>query len=466
VADQTTSSSGQFIIHGADHDQRAMLAMAADELREEFVALIDRAEAQPDPAVPLHEPEGDAQPIHLQIQPGSESHPRPRITQVEGTRQLTFSLTIDGAAVVRRDAFREEILRLLLAERILRSHPEVEFTGRSEWLPPWLFTGVAGALDHLQHSHPSARFAAIFQSGRIMNVEDILDARPEKLDAISREVFAASACGLVLMLIEQPQGAVRFRQFLASIPVSTESFHVQLVRRFPGLALSRNSLEKWWAIQLASLAQPGVLECFGAAETERRLADALMVRRLAAEDAKQNTGGFAGIFSGLLAKRKQASAAAPAPAASEKGTAVTGDTATSPPDDMVPITDIKAVLGIPEREKVLQRNQSWLAELNLRAFPLHRPVIEGYQQVLGLLIKGRTKGVAERLAKLTIQRKSIIETMTQAEDYLDWYEATQRTTPSGTFDLYFQRLDEFESRRPKRDDPISRYLDEIEREYE
>ena len=142
-------------------------------------------------------------------------------------------------------------------------------------------------------------------------------------------------------------------------------------------------------------------------------------------------------------------------------------TPSAPAPVALTIDQMSEIAALGKRSEVLKLNQTALAELHLRAFPLHRPVIDGYQQVLGLLIKGRTKGLAARIEALAADRRDILDQMNRIEDHLDWFEATQRETFSGTFDDILRRPPESTAPpRLKRNDPISSYLDEIEREFE
>jgi cytochrome c peroxidase len=53
-------------------------------------------------------------------------------------------------------------------------------------------------------------------------------------------------------------------------------------------------------------------------------------------------------------------------------------------------------------------------------------------------------------------------------DYMNWYEATQVRTYSGAFDSYLKTardLDREDAER-KKNDPISRYLDTLEKEFQ
>ena len=76
-------------------------------------------------------------------------------------------------------------------------------------LPEWLLTGVTQAMSFRDRSRPSAVFAAIFRSGKIYGIEEILDTAPGQLDALSRTIYETSCCALVLALLDQPEGPAR-----------------------------------------------------------------------------------------------------------------------------------------------------------------------------------------------------------------------------------------------------------------
>lgn len=441
TAEETLSSSGQFVIRGGSAEERSDLAMRADEVRADLVLLLERAEPLGGglPAAPAEA--GEPQPVHLRIDPAAVK-PAAAVRQIEGAARPTFHLVLAGAGAARSSGFREELVRLLLAERMLRGPVPSTLAQRQDLVPAWLAVGVLEAMEHARLRSPSRRFAAIFEAGQSLAVEEILTARPERLDPVSREIFAASACGLVLMLLDQPQGPQRFQQLLANMAASTESWQRQLVRTFPGLALSRQSLEKWWSLQLASLAQPEMTEFAGAAQTDRQLEAALSFRHTPAEPER---GPLRSFFAGLWRRSGEAE---------------------PPPQEMaLTLQDHEVIAALPGREKFLAPAQRALAELHLRAFPLHREVIDGYQQVLGRLMKGSDRGVAADLQALQARREEILETAQEMEDLLDWHQATQRDQPSGAFSDFLRQARQQDQQRLRRTDAISRYLDELEAEY-
>lgn len=454
---ETLSSSGQFLAHGPEQTDRAVLVTRAEEVREEVSRLLDRQERLGDSSSGPGAEEGSPEellPINLWLRGDAAAPLQPRLYRVEGVPKPVLGLVVVRAALAETESFRRELVRLLLVERIFRLEPAAAAAGRGDVLPSWLEIGVMEALDHVRAGRPSERFARLFAQGRIMGVDDILDARPGELEAGAREAHAVSACCLILALLEQPEGSERFRRFLQAVPGRSGSWSNLLVRQFPGLALSRHSLEKWWALQAAALATPDLLEPMTAAETDRWLEQALQVRHqpgVASEERAPSP-----VVRWLKSWIPGRSQPAPTPVEAKPADG----------EEVVALDDLDRLAALPRRAEVLRANQAALAALQLRAFPLHRPIIDQYQQVLGQLGEGKLRGLAARCEELRARRREVLATAEAATDLLNWYEATQRSHLSGTFDRYFQLLEApaAESSRAA-DDPIARSLDELEEEF-
>jgi len=453
---ETLSSSGQFLARGPLQSDRAVLVTRAEEVREEVDRLLLRAERRGEPADAMGPAsrQSGRPPVVINLWLQGDARPplHARLFRMEGVPQPVLGLVVARAALAGTDGFRREIVRLLLVERMIRAQPESAAAGRGDVLPAWLETGVLEALDHLRAGRPSARYAALFTQGRILAIDDILTVQPSTLEAGARDVFATSACCLVLALLDQPEGPDRFRHFLEAAPARQGSWQNLLVRSFPGLALSRHSLEKWWALQAATLATPDLLEPMTAAETEAVLARALLVRCRPGSTTTAAPSPVVRWLRNWIPGR-------PAPVAVPSG-------ATEAGEEVVPLAELDRIAGLPRRAEVLRANQGALSALLLRAFPLYRPIIEEYQQVLGQLSLGKAKGLSAQCDALIARRREVLATAEAATDLLNWYEATQRGQLSGTFDRYFELLDTPGPSVPRpTEDPIARTLDELEEEF-
>ena len=112
-----------------------------------------------------------------------------------------------------------------------------------------------------------------------------------------------------------------------------------------------------------------------------------------------------------------------------------------------------------------QANQ--LAALISQAHPLLRPVVVEYQRIITELAAGKTRGMTEALSTVANYRGLIVDRMDKIDDYLNWYEATQMPEQSGAFEDVLQGAKAEEKRTPpKRNDAISNYIDQLQREFE
>lgn len=261
----STSSSGQFVVHGPDLQIRGYFAAHCDEVAGRLRQLLRDDQSWSLPIV-----------VALKLPPDVDPAAPAVKTSISKITHGGFHLQL--ALQVRHDLrladLDRELIRILLAERILRPHKDIATT-RSSILPDWLLTGVNQALAFRTRSRPSAVFAAVFRTGRIYGIEEILSASVGDLDALSRSIYETSCCALVLALLDQTEGPARFSRFLGSLAADNREDRELLAACFPALALSASSLNKWWSIQMASLATPSVFETLGPTATKNELEAAL-----------------------------------------------------------------------------------------------------------------------------------------------------------------------------------------------
>ena len=264
----SNSGGGQFVIHGKDLQTRSPFSVRCAEVAERLRRLLRDEEPWVLPVV-----------VALKTAPDLNLAEPPVKTSISKITTGGFHLqvTVQIRSDLRPAALDAEITRILIAERILRNHAEIT-TKRSMVLPDWLLTGISQAMTFRDRSRPSAVFAAIFRSGKIYGIEEILDTAPGELDALSRTLYETSCCALVLALLDQVDGPMRLRTFLSMLAVDSRDDRALLNFCFPTLALSSSSLNKWWSLQMASLATPTVFETLGPTDTKTALADALTLR--------------------------------------------------------------------------------------------------------------------------------------------------------------------------------------------
>ncbi|MBK8094392.1 MAG: hypothetical protein IPK32_21120 [Verrucomicrobiaceae bacterium] len=268
----STSASGQFRVHGKDLATRSRLSSHLDELASELRATLgDTAPHVLPIVVQLVQGEDAARATALGRQTVTVG-----ITEVSGAG-FRLEMTVLDTPALTLGTLRRETVRLMLAERVLRGHSQLMNPADRLMLPEWIFTGVMGALDFRAAARPVTLFAAIFKSGKIFGIEEIIEASPTEMDSLSRSIYDTSCSALVMALVEQPQGARRFNTFLNSLAGDKRSERELLSAAYPGFAASASSLNKWWALQMAALAKRGVGDPLNADESLLALEKALTI---------------------------------------------------------------------------------------------------------------------------------------------------------------------------------------------
>lgn len=277
----STSTSRQFIVHGKVFETRSAMSSRCEEVSDELRKVLNDKEPWALPVVVL---------LNMGEEATKSKGPPVSTTITEMTHGgFHLQVTINDRPGINAEDIRKEIVRALLAERILRNHQQIATPEGRLLLPDWVMTGVMHAMDYKASARPSAMFATIFSSGKIYGIEEIIAASPVEMDGLSRTIYETSCCALVLALVDQPDGGARFNKFLNSLASDPRSERELLDVAFPSFGASASSLNKWWALQLAALSKPGIAEPYTAADSLKAIEEAILIRYEApAAEAPQN----------------------------------------------------------------------------------------------------------------------------------------------------------------------------------
>lgn len=444
------SSSRQFIVHGKDSKARGAVCVFCEEVKEDLLSLIRQRDRWRYPVV--IQLRGDTTNIR-------SSSIKPSIYKLPGG---LYRLQIDAflGDSFKAESLRDELIRLLLVEIILKSNPDIQALSKGKILPDWLRVGLAEAIEYRKDRESSMLFSAIFKQDKIMSINQIFESDLQDMNSISEAVYRTSCCGLILALLSQQKGPDKLRKYISGLAVHKGSSNDLLEKVFPGTAESKNSMEKWWALKLAELAQPTVTDVLSPLKTETELDNCLKIVfpenakgvNQSSAQAKKTGRGILSIlkFNGKV-KRSQAKRQEVKNNGSERLE--------------FHIDEYRQFISYPGLAKTLKQNENRLLFLSYRAFPLHRPMIHEYQIILLQIVDGNVKGVDQKLARLSKLRSLISRSTNNANDYLNWYEATQLKMRSGAFLEYQQTLNALNRPLPPRNDNLSKYLDEIENEF-
>ena len=408
---QTLSATGQFRILGAGVSVRRQYAGAAEQVKRELLQL-------------LHLEDRWRHPVVVQLHDAAVvSRHGPSVVarlQSVGASVFRFQIDVRLDENARPAAFDEAVLRCLLGAEVVGNRRADEVRD-GDLVPPWLMAGVAEAIAFRREPERSAMAAVVFSRGRAFPVEKLLAETPDGMPAATQAAYRASACGLVLTLLAQENGADGFHRLLADLAQYSGKPGDLIRYHFQALAATESGLEKWWALQVADMARPKALDFLGAEESHRRLAQALVADVLPESGLGQHQP-----------------------------------------------TELAQIIARPpgaERQKALGTIWGRLRALEPRIHPLYRELASSYGGLVAQVMEGKAKHAATDLAALDAVRSRYVTLLDQVDDYLNWWEATQGRGDPRLFEAY-RHLSQPAVPAARPDDPIGQYLDEIARAVE
>lgn len=401
---RSVSPSRQFIIYASSAALRGAVSELAEQTKANLLAL-------------LRQPDRWKTPIIVNLQPEQANLPEIppaalRFSQTGFGLKLQLDLTIGesiDAALVER-----ELLRAILLEMIYRSEPDVAPGTAFVEPPDWLLDGVL-AITPGRDRGPLVE--ALSVSDKQMSLEEFLRQRPALLDSPGRLLYRAYSLSLVELLVNGTDGRSRLGRYIDNLSHASNDPFVDLKAQFPSLG---HNVEKTWQ---SALARPGGAQNYQLltfAESEQRLDELLRVKIPDAGNSSKQVE-----FSELAQRTLSA-----------------GE---------------KLALGQVSEKLVL---------FAIRANPLMRPIVREYQQIAALLARGKKKKVVKRLVRVQATRTTLAARMSDIDDYMNWFEATQSKTGSGVFVDYLRAVSESQIPAPRRRDALSVYLDSVAEQFD
>ncbi|MGA3171918.1 MAG: hypothetical protein ABSE62_13005 [Chthoniobacteraceae bacterium] len=411
---RSISRSHQFVVYASDPNARAQISMAAEDAKDKLLELLNTDDDWKRPIVIVLNPSDTDDPAL----PPSDVH----LIDTEDGFKIELDIVLGDDPRAAR--FPEQIMRCLLLEYAYRNQPALVEPGATYAEPPgWLVDGFATLAADPDPSDVSELFRGLIQSGNTPSIAEFLSENPATIDDTpSRHLYSACSMSLVRLLLGLPDGPARMRDFIRHLPGPNSDPQAELLKAFPALNSGGQSLDKWWTLGLASLSAADRYEGLSLDETSQQL-DALLKFDVVV-DKSGKTKSF------TLDQYPAFRNAPGAPAALN-------------------------ILGIR------------LLGLEAQGNPLMREVVGAYQDLAVQLSHRKSSHLQEHLATLADYRQKLLARMDQIADYLNWYEATQRTQASGAFDEYVHtadQLDTSDDTDPNRSDPISKYMDAMEQE--
>ena len=406
--EQSVSTSRQFIVYGTDVAVRGVICDLAERTKRDLLVLLAQRDSWMTPIViNAHYPQANLPDV-----------PRTALT----ISQTGFGLKLQVDLIIDLDVnapkIRRELLRAVLVEMMYRGENNPPAGALTSSPPDWLLDGVPSRELDL-NADVSNVLAVPVARHAILPLAQFLRQKPELLDAPGQSLYRGYSRVLVNLLTRGSEGGGQLTRFVMDLPSASNDPMVELCLHFPALFDSEMEAEKMWKIQIARLSIPQPHRVLDGAETER------ILNRL------------------LHFKISEAGA-----------------------ENTCELAEFPKLFKQPSAEALLEALPQELNALAVRAHPLYRPVIFEYGKITAALVRGKNKGMSDRLVRLRASRKALSARIRGIDDYLNWFEATGLRNPSGAFSEYMKAAES--AARPVRmkRDPISIYLDAVEEQFE
>jgi hypothetical protein len=407
--ERSISTSRQFLVYGTDVRLRGAICELAERTKRDVLQLIDQRDEWTTPIV-----------VNAQYpQANLPETPRAALNfaQTGFGLKLQLDLTID--LDVSQPEVRRELLRAILLEMMYRR--ETDLPAGTAYVPPpaWLLDGIPPRQSDFDWGKLIDVLGVPVAARRIPPLKEFL--RPQKLsglDAPGRSLYCAYSFALVELLTHTPDGRGRLACFIADLPSASNDPVADLGLHFPELS-NASSAEKAWSSCIERLATGQPLQLLSVEETEQNLVELLALK-----------------ISGAAPERKYH------------------------------LDDFAQFIRNAASKLILTRFSRDLSAFATRANPICRPMVYEYARIGTLLARGKTNGIAERLARLSASRRGIAAQVRKINDYMNWFEATKSRGPSGAFTDYLKAAERASEPEQRRRDPISVYLDVLETQFQ
>ncbi len=403
-SEHSTSPSRQFVVYGADAKVRGAISGLAEQTKTNLLGLLRQRDDWKTSVV-----------VNLQPQQANVPEIPPadlRFSQtgfgIKLQLDLTISKNVDVSLVER------ELLHAILLEQIYRNQPHIIAGAVLVEPPDWL---IDGALALSPGRDRGPLIEAVGNVEKPLPLEKFLRQRPGLVDSAGRTLYRAYAFALMQMLLDGKNGGTQLAKYIDHLSDSSNDPLADLKGQFPLLA---DDAERTWQLALNRLKSLQTFRLLTFAESEQRLDELLRVK---ISEAKK-------------------------------------------PVKLVRLDELTQHKLSASEKMALDQLKRDLMFLVPQTNPVLRPIGREYQEVAALLARGKRRGVQKRLCRLELTRQQLAARMTEIDDYLNWFEATQMNRGSGNFTGYLKAVDQSQVPAPRRHDPLSVYVDALEDQFQ
>ena len=403
-SEHSTSPSRQFVVYGPDAKVRGAISGLAEQTKTNLLGLLRQHDDWKTSVVVNLQP----QQANVPEIPAADLRFSQTGFGIKLQLDLTISKNVDVSVVER------ELLHAILLELIYRKQPHIIAGAVLVEPPDWL---IDGALALSPGRDRGPLIEAVGNTEKPLPLEKFLRQRPDLVDSAGRTLYRAYAFALMQMLLDGKNGGTQLAKYIDHLSESSNDPLAELKAQFPVLA---DDAERTWQLALNRLKSLQTFRLLTFAESEQRLDELLRVK---------------------ISEPKK-------------------------PVKLMRLDELTQHKLSASEKMALDQLKRDLMFLVPQTNPVLRPIGREYQEVAALLARGKRRGVQKRLSRLELTRQQLAARMTEIDDYLNWFEATQMNSGSGNFTGYLKAVDQSQVPAPRRHDPLSVYVDALEDQFE
>ena len=408
---KSISFSGQFFIYSNDKESRFRLSSVVEETKKSVLTLLgEKSDHWKYPIVMVATPSSAAMP--------NRTASSVRLIEVEDGFKVECDFCLDGDPGKVRLEY--QMVRSILLEFAYRNQPPTRDGEQYVEPPAWLIQGAVEIFHRQETEGHSDVYKALIESDHAPSLEELLRQNTWNLDSTSAALYQACSVALVQLLVDLPNGRANLVNYLRDATRDNSKIE-DLKKHFPALGAGGQSLSKWWTLSLARLSATERYRGLSLDQTDQRLKSLLVLQLPGEKKGEIRKFNF---------------------------------------------DQFNIYLKIKESKLALAQIGTGLLALQAVANPQLQWVVFEYQKICIELGRGMTKGMADRIKAIETNRTQTLQRFNAIDDYMNWFEATQGTVRSNSFNAYLKAATELSGRQTRRQDPISRYLDSLEMEFQ
>jgi hypothetical protein len=406
---RVVSATGQFVAYADTLLFAATLCGFAERVKHEWRKQLEAGSDWRDPIVIVLGPPT----------PGQTNMPAVTMQTFQTDLHLKYEIRC-FAPPLDEMALLSALVEALCAETANRAQPTSRLAAyNAPIIPPWIVRGLAqSVLGRADLLAPVLRRS--MAAGRLRPATELLAAAALPDDAAEVRMFEANAYLLTESLRQLPDGGRQLRQFLTELG-KDKNAHTAFWKVYRESFPNEAALEKWWSLQLVRETLTHPPDRMTAEETGRELEQILRTRLV-------RTGNKAG--------QMEFDARLP---------------------ELLPYYER------PWLPPVLKEKSMQLAALRGTAHMSYENAIDNYIEAVGLLLEQKISRCRRALRRAEDASAAAARESKRIADFLDRAERARAPGRPAGFDEYFRTLEQLQDAEQQRRNPVSDYLDQLDR---